>query len=138
MGKYNLLKDKEKASSTEVLPAPKKKTYSLAYKKKILSKARECKAPGELAALLRREGLSSSTVHGWRVAEANGELRASRALSRGPRKALSDKQSKKLKELERENYRLKKRLERAEALIDLQKKIAAIMSEDSVKKEESK
>jgi len=129
MEAYNLLKNKDKVETTEVEAKARKRFHSLAYKKKILQKDSECSAPGDLAAMLRREGLSSSTLYSWRKAEANDSLRASRG-PRGPRKALSDSKAKRLNDLEKENYKLKKRIERAEALLDLQKKIAAIMNID--------
>lgn len=127
MEKYNLSKNKDNKSS-EVEPSARKRQYSLAYKKKVVGLAAECKAPGELGALIRREGLASSTLHMWRVAEANGRLCASRKRKRGPEKSLSDEQREQLKKLEKENAALKKRLEQAEAIIDLQKKIAKILN----------
>jgi hypothetical protein len=126
--KYNLSKNKDKNKTSEVAPSARKRQYSLAYKRKVLAMAAECKAPGELGALLRREGLASSTFHIWRVAQANGKLCASRKRKRGPEKTLSDEQRELLKKLERENAVLKKRLEQAEAIIDLQKKIAKILN----------
>jgi transposase len=125
--KYNLSKNLDKNKSSEIKASPGKRRFSLAYKKKVLAMAAECKAPGELGALLRREGLSSSTVHVWRVAEANGTLCASSKRKRGPEKLLSDEKREQLKKLEKENASLKKRLEQAEAIIDLQKKIAKIL-----------
>ena len=70
MKKYNLAKNNDNNKSAEVKPKARKRQYTLAYKKKIVAEAVECKAPGELMALLRREGLASSTVHSWRVASA--------------------------------------------------------------------
>jgi transposase-like protein len=137
MEKYNLSKNKDKIETTEIKAKARKRFHSLAYKKKILQKAGECSAPGELSALLRREGLSSSTLYNWRKAEANGSLRSSRG-PRGPKKALSDSKAKRFSDLEKENYKLKKRIERAEALLDLQKKIAIIMNIDLEKNEERK
>jgi len=126
--KYNLAKNKDKNKSSEIEAPSRKKQYSLAYKKKIVAMAAECKAPGELGALLRREGLASSTVHTWRVAEANGTLCSSKKRKRGPEKSLSDEKHEQIKKLERENASLKKRLEQAEAIIELQKKIAKILN----------
>jgi transposase-like protein len=126
--KYNLSKNKDKNRTNEIEASSRKRQYSLAYKKKVVAMAAECKAPGELGALLRREGLASSTLHMWRVAEANGKLCASHKRKRGPEKSLSDEKNEQLKKLERENAALKKRLEQAEAIIDLQKKIAKILN----------
>lgn len=127
MEKYNLAKNKDNNNSTEVKGSGRKRQYTLAYKKKILAEAAACSKPGDIIALLRREGLASSTLHAWRIAEANGVLKSSRAVKRGPVAQLSDGQKARLDRLEKENYALKKRLERAEAIIDLQKKMAEIM-----------
>ena len=117
--------DKNKSNEIEV--SSRKRQYSLAYKKKIVAKAALCQAPGELGALLRREGLASSTFYQWRVAEANGQLCSSKKHKRGPEKLLRDGERERLKKLERENAALKRRLEQTEAIIDLQKKIAKIL-----------
>lgn len=117
----------DKHNSNEIASSPRKRQYSLAYKKKIVAMAAECRAPGELGALVRREGLATSTLHQWRVAEANGRLCASKNRKRGPEKLLSDEERERLKKLEKENAALKKRLEQTEAIIDLQKKIAEIL-----------
>jgi len=117
----------DKNKSNEIEASPRKRQYILAYKKKIVAMAAECCAPGELGALIRREGLAASTLHQWRVAEANGRLCASRKRKRGPEQLLSDEERERLKKLEKENTALKRRLEQAEAIIDLQKKIAKIL-----------
>jgi transposase len=121
--KYNLSKNMDKNKSSEIEASACKRQYSLAYKKSVLAKAAECRVPGEFGALLRREGLASSTLHAWRVAEANGRLCASRKHKRGPEKSLSDADKEQINRLEKENASLKKRLEQAEAIIDLQKKL---------------
>jgi transposase len=128
MERYNLSKNKDKNKSNEIEASSRKRQYSLAYKKKVLVMAAACKVPGELGSLLRREGLATSTLHAWRLAEANGRLCSSRKHKRGPDKSLSDNEKEHVKKLEKENASLKRRLEQAEAIIDLQKKIAKILS----------
>jgi transposase len=125
--KYNLSKNMDKNKSNEIEASPGKRQYSLSYKKKVVSMAALCQVPGELGALLRREGLAASTLLQWRVAEANGRLCASKKRKRGPEKSLSDAERERVKKLEKENASLKRRLEQAEAIIDLQKKIAKIL-----------
>lgn len=127
MEKYNLAKNKDNSKTSEIKPKATKRRYSLVYKKKILEQAEACTKPGELGALLRREGLASSTLHVWRVAEAKGTLASTFNAKRGPAKAITSSQSKKIKDLERENYKLKKHIEKTEALLELQKKIAKMM-----------
>ncbi len=70
MERYNLSKNKDKNKSNEIEASSRKRQYSLAYKKKVLAMGAACKLPGELGSLLRREGLATSTLHAWRVAEA--------------------------------------------------------------------
>ena len=127
-----------KNKSNEINVSPRKRQYSLDYKKKVLAKAALCQAPGELGALIRREGIASSTLHQWRVAEANGRLCASKKQKRGPEKLLSDEERERLKRLEKENALLKRRLDQAEAIIDLQKKIAKILDLGPVENNESR
>lgn len=117
----------DKNKSSEIEASPRKRQYSLAYKKKVVAMAALCQAPGELGSLLRREGLAASTLHQWRMAEANGRLCASKKRKRGPEQLLSDEERERLKKLEKENAVLKRRLEQTEAIIDLQKKIARIL-----------
>ena len=75
----------------EVLAKARRRRFSLEYKRRILGEADRCRKPGEVGALLRREGLYSSQLSAWRAAR------------------------------ERENRRLRQRAERAEALVEVQK-----------------
>jgi transposase-like protein len=59
---------------TEVSPKAKRRTFTTEYKRRILREADACKRPGEMGALLRREGLYSSHVTEWRAARDRGEL----------------------------------------------------------------
>ena len=83
-----------------------------------------CKKPGEVGALLRREGLYSSHLTNWRRQREQGELVAGRARKRGPMPKPVDPR---VKQLEVENRRLQRKLARAETIITLQKKIAEIL-----------
>ena len=80
--------------------------------------------PGELSALLRREGLYSSHLSSWRRQAARGELDGLKAKKRGPKAKEKNPLDQRVRELERENAKLRKRAERAEALVAVQKKIA--------------
>lgn len=128
MEKYNLLKNNNNSVSTEIQEIRRKRRFTAAYKKKVIELASKCNATGEMGALLRKEGLSSSTVYGWRVAHANGALRGSRTKRRGPTPTLNKAQKETLAKVQRENASLKRRVERAEALVDLQKKIAELLN----------
>jgi hypothetical protein len=87
-----------------------------------VKEADACKAPGEVGALLRREGLYSSLLTTWRAARDRGELAAGAiAKKRGPQATAPDPRDKRIAELERQNEKLTKRAERAEAIAEIQK-----------------
>ena len=103
---------------------PKRRRFSAEYKLRILGQADCCKLPGELGKLLRREGLYSSHLTEWRrqrdrIAEAGLKVR-----KRGPKAKAVDPR---IKQLEHENARLKRRLEQAETIIDFQKKLSTLL-----------
>ena len=96
------------------------------YKLRILREADACET-GQLAALLRREGLYSSHLTRWRKQRERGVLDALVSRKRG-RKADPDRSlQKKLAAQERENERLKKRLKQAEMIIEVQKKVSEML-----------
>lgn len=101
-----------------------RRRFTSAYKLRILEEAEGC-GPGEVGALLRREGLYSSHLTMWR------RLRATGALQAGKRSAVP---AAKLKEalrqvssLERENRRLRLQVERAETIVAVQKKLCSLL-----------
>ena len=93
---------------------------SLHDKLRMLAEADRCSEPGQIGALLRREGLYSSHLSKWRQQRERGALGQQRG-----RKA--DPQTAELKRLQRENERLRSRLERAEHIIEVQKKLAELL-----------
>ena len=107
---------------TEVVARPKRRTFSAAYKRSILEEADRCSEPGEIGALLRREGLYSSNLTTWRRQRERGEL----AGAKRGRKPASD-ETKQLRQLQRENARLKQKLEQAELVIEVQKKLSQLL-----------
>jgi len=100
----------------EVPAKARRRGFTTEYKLSILREADACKQPGEIGALLRREGLYSSHLTLWRKQRAQGILGSKR---RGPQSSKPDPHT---LELERENRRLKKQLQRAQIIIDVQKK----------------
>src|SRR5258708_34762880 len=110
----------------EVTAKATRRRFTLEYKRKIVREADKCKTPGAIGALLRREGLYSSHLTTWRAARERGELTGA-PKKRGPVPSLPDPRDKKLAEQEREIARWKKRAERAEALVEVQKKVAAVL-----------
>jgi transposase len=113
---------------TEVPEKAKRRTYTAEYKLKIVKEADACKAPGDVGALLRREGLYSSHLTTWRQARDRGELaHGANARKRGPKAAPRDERDKRIAELEKQNAKLTVRAERAEAIAEIQKKVAALL-----------
>ena len=108
----------------EVAEKPKRRRFSAEYRLRIVREADSCKQPGEIGALLRREGLYSSLLAAWRRQRDAGALEGLRSKRRGPKAKAVDPR---IKGLERENARLKRKLEQAETIIEIQKKVAGIL-----------
>lgn len=118
-----------KAPDPEVTAKAKRRHFSAEYKLRILREADALGETGGIGEMLRREGLYSSHLTTWRQARERGELGGLAPKKRGrkpkPDKALLDEN----KRLERENARLAKKLAQAEAIIEIQKKVAAMLAE---------
>ena len=108
----------------EVVPQAKRRQFRAAYKLRILEEADQCTEPGQTGALLRREGLYSSHLSNWRRQQRHGQLQGLRPQKRGHK---SDPEAAELKRLRRENERLRQQLERAELIIDVQKKVSQML-----------
>jgi transposase len=113
-------------SNPEVKPKAVRRQFSAAYKRQILQETEHSDAGG-IAALLRREGLYSSHLTTWRRQREAGEIAGLEPRKRGkkgmPRNPLADEVSR----LGRENARLQKRLQQAETIIEVQKKLCEIL-----------
>lgn len=109
----------------EVNGRPARRRFSAAYKLKIIEEADRCTNSGEVGALLRREGLYGSHLAAWRKARRTGSLSAL-ARKRG-RKAQRTVETQEIVRLRRENARLRAKLERAQTIIEVQKKLAAVL-----------
>ena len=108
----------------EVLAKARRRRFTLEYKRRILREADVCRKPGEIGALLRREGLYSSQLSAWRAVR---ELGGQGARKRGPGAKTPDLREKKIAEQAREIARWQKRAERAEALVEVQKKLSELL-----------
>lgn len=121
----------------EVADRPQRRRFSAEYKLRILRELDACTKPGEKGAILRREGLYSSLTSDWRQKRAAGELQALSPRKRGrpakPRNPLAPEVAK----LERENARLQEELRKARLIIDVQKKLSAILELESASEAES-
>lgn len=105
----------------QVVPKAERRKFSAEYKLRILAEADRCTERGQIGALLRREGLYSSHLDKWRRQRERGALQALGAQKRGRK---PDPQAIEIARLQRENEQLRSRLERAEHIIDVQKKLA--------------
>jgi transposase-like protein len=112
------------APDPEVPAKAQRRRFPAEYRLRILKQADACKKPGELGALLRREGLYSSLLTNWRRQREQGALQDMRSRRRGPKSQAVDPR---VKQLEVENRRLQRKLQRAETIITLQKKVAEIL-----------
>jgi transposase-like protein len=111
----------------EVVEKAKRRAFSAEYKLGILREADSCTASGEIGALLRREGLYSSNLTDWRRQRERGELEALSPKQRGRKQKPADPMNARLAQVEKENARLMRRLEQAETIIEVQKKVAALL-----------
>jgi len=114
-------------NEVEVMAKATRRRFSAEYKLKILREAEAYTQPGELGALLRREGLYSSNVRTWRAQRERGEFLGLTPKRRGPAPKAKNPLAGKVAALEREVTRHKARAERAEALVALQKKVSEIL-----------
>lgn len=112
--------------ATEVVAKAARRRFTVEYKRRIVREADGCKTPGTVGALLRREGLYSSHLTVWRAARERGEL-AGAPKKRGPAPRAADPRDKTITAQARDIVRWKHRAERAEALVELQKNIAALL-----------
>jgi transposase len=111
----------------QVPAKPRLRTYTAEYKRRILKEAGACTTPGAIGALLRREGLYSSHLVVWRRARGRGELAALRPKKRGRKPTPVDPRDRQIAELERQLAQMTGRAERAEALVEAQKNLAALL-----------
>jgi transposase-like protein len=117
----------EAKPEVEVVARAERRRFTAEYKRRIVREAERCTKAGEIGALLRREGLYSSQLVTWRAARDRGELEGLSAKKRGPKVTPADPRDKRVAELERSEQQWRKRAERAEALVEVQKKVAALL-----------
>lgn len=116
--------------TSEVLERPRRRHFSAEYKLRIVEAANACAGKGEVGTLLRREGLYSSHLTEWRKAQRAGQLSALSPKKRGPAAKERNESDEKIAELEAEVKRWKRRAERAEGLVEVQKKVAELLGRD--------
>jgi transposase-like protein len=110
------------------LNRPRRRTFTAQDKLRILGEAdRAAGVPGGVGAIMRREGLYSSALSDWRRQRKAGAFEALSPAKRGPKAAEPNPLAAELAQSLRDNSRLKQRLERAEAIVEIQKKVAALL-----------
>jgi len=111
----------------EVVANARRRTFTAEYKLRILAEADAAAAqPGAIGALQRREGIYSSHLTTWRRERRAGILKGLTPQKRGP-KSLRNPQQEQMQKLHRENQRLTEELRKAEIVIDIQKKVGALL-----------
>jgi transposase len=121
----NIHKHASALQDVQVSTKTTRRQFTAEYKLKIVRAADACSKPGEIGALLRREGLYSSQLTDWRHARERGELLKS--PQRGKPAKPFDPNVKRIGDLERQLAKAIARAEHAEALVELQKKVAALL-----------
>ena len=111
---------------SEVIARPRRRTFTAEYKRSVLDQADAAQDSGSIGALLRREGLYSSHLTTWKRQRQKGEIDALTPQKRGPKVVVSPlvKQN---RQLQAANARLSKKLQNAELIIEVQKKVAALL-----------
>ncbi len=117
----------------EVKPKATRRTFTAQQKLKILKETDEIE-PGELGAFLRRRGLYSSHISTWRKQREEGQLASLAPKKRGC--PPTPPEVREITELKRELAQLRKKLERAETIIDVQKKLCELLGVPPAKRDE--
>ena len=110
----------------ELVERPKRRRFSAEYKLRILREAAACSRPGEIGALLRREGLYTSHLTYWRKQRDAGALRE---LGRPRGRKPADRRDRQLAELERRLERSEAELEKARRVIEIQGNVSALLEQ---------
>jgi transposase len=104
-----------------------RRRFTVAYKLRILKEYDACTKPGEIGALLRREGLYHSNIKTWVRQRDKSVLHGLKPRKRGRKPQEVNPLAREIARLERENKKLADKLKKAETIIDVQKKISEIL-----------
>ena len=114
-------------SNSEVVPRAQRRHFSNADKRRILQAADRCTMPGELGALMRREGVYSSSLSTWRRQREAADLAALAPHKRGPKADPARVDALSIAQLTRERDSLQSQLDKAQLVIEVQKKVTALL-----------
>ncbi|NMC94451.1 MAG: hypothetical protein GYA68_08045 [Syntrophorhabdus sp.] len=121
--KHTVMVHPKAVPDPEVPEKALRRRFTPAYKLRIIEEAQQCTKPGQLGALLRREGLYASNITLWRRHMQEGLV----PKKRGPVAHKTDPRSRRIAELERDNEKLTRKLKQAELIIEVQKKVADLL-----------
>jgi transposase len=119
--------DPRPGTDSEVVAHARRRNFSPAEKRRILEQADGCTKPGDIGALMRREGIYSSALSTWRRQRDAADLVALAPQKRGPKIDPHRAETLRIAALTRERDSLKSRLDKALLVIDVQKKLAALL-----------
>jgi transposase-like protein len=109
-----------------------RRRFTAADKRRIVAEADACTKRGQIGALLRREGVYSSQLSTWRKQREQGELTDPTKRGRPAEPASAE-----LQRLQRENERLRRELEKARFVIDVQKKLSQVLGLEQAEKDDN-
>jgi len=114
-------------AEVEVSAKAARRRFTAEEKSQILDEVDACTKPGEIGALLRRKGIYSSNIHRWRWARKRRELEALAPKKRGPSAKVLTALERECQELRKALAKAEARAKRAEAVIEVQKKVSEIL-----------
>ena len=113
----------------EVAATAQRRHFSAADRARILSAADACNQPGDIGALMRREGIYSSLLSTWRTQRSNAQRLALEPQKRGPKINPMLAHDQGMAKLTKENDRLRRQLAQANTIIDVQKKVSSLLAQ---------
>ncbi len=125
--KMKIVAAQPSTEDSEVVAMARRRTFALSYRRRIVREADACTAPGSVGALLRSEGLYSSHLSKWRLEIAAIDSVEHPNKPRGPKPDAAKAIDRRVANLELENAKLRKKLNRAEQIIDVQKKLCDLL-----------
>ena len=114
-------------SDSEVVPRARRRTFTNADKRRLLQAADLCTNPGEVGALMRREGVYSSSLSTWRRQRETADLAALAPQKRGPKADPARIDAQHIAQLTRERDHLRVELDKAQLVIEVQKKLTTLL-----------